>query len=144
MKIVIGNDHAGVNLKNNIIKYFSEIEWINVGTDSEKSVDYPDIALNASKKILNNEACLGILICGTGTGIGIAANKVKGIRAAMCFNEIMAEYARKHNNANIVTLGARILGEELCFSIIKKFISTDFEGERHAKRVNKICAMEEL
>jgi ribose 5-phosphate isomerase B len=144
LKIVIGNDHAGVILKNNIMKKFPEIEWVNVGTDSENSIDYPDIAFEASKKILSGEVNMGVLICGTGTGIGIAANKIKGVRAAMCFNEIMAEYARKHNNANIVTLGSRILGEELCFSIIRRFLDTDFEGGRHQKRVEKICELEEL
>ena len=143
MKIVIGNDHAGVNLKNAIMHKFQEIEWINVGTDTEESVDYPDIAEKTANTLKQGNADLGILICGTGTGIGIAANKIRGIRAAMCFNEIMAEMARKHNNANILTLGARVLGDELCFSIIRRFIETDFEAGRHEIRVNKIISLEE-
>lgn len=140
MKIVIGNDHAGVDYKNQLVCYLKEkgIEVINVGTDTLASVDYPDIAKEVSKKIISKEANFGILICGTGVGISIAANRNKGIRAALVNNEICARLSRMHNNANIIALGARVTGIELAKSCIDVFLETSFEGGRHENRVDKI------
>ena len=143
--IFIGGDHAGFELKGKIIEYLKEknIEVEDEGTYSEESVDYPDFAKKVAEKVLNNENALGILICGTGIGISMAANKVSGIRAALCTNETMAEYARKHNNANVLCIGARIIGEELARSIVNTFLSNEFEGGRHTKRVQKIIDIED-
>lgn len=140
MKLVIGNDHAGVEFKEKLVKALEERghEVINVGTDSLESVDYPDIAVLVGEKVLDEEAKFGILICGTGIGISIAANKVEGIRAALCHNEFTARMARLHNNANIVALGARVIGDELGKAIVDTFVTTEFEGGRHARRVGKI------
>ena len=115
MKIVIGNDHSGVEYKNQLVEYLEGkgIEIINVGTDSADSVDYPDIAQEATKVWLEGKADFGILICGTGIGISIAANKVEGIRAALVNNEVCARLSRQHNNANFLVLGARVTGIEL-------------------------------
>ena len=112
MKIAIGNDHAGVEFKNKLMEELRSkgYEIMNVGTDTLDSVDYPDIAKKVSEKVLNGEAKFGILICGTGIGISIAANKIKGIRAALCHNEYTAKLSRLHNDANIIALGARVLG----------------------------------
>ena len=140
MKIAIGNDHAGVEFKNKIMQELRSkgYEIVNVGTDTLDSVDYPDIAKKVSEKVLNGEAKFGILICGTGIGISIAANKIKGIRAALCHNEYTAKLARLHNDANIIALGARVLGEDLGLACVEAFVNTEFEGGRHAKRVGKI------
>ena len=140
MKIAIGNDHAGVEFKNKLMEELRSkgYEIMNVGTDILDSVDYPDIAKKVSEKVLNGEAKFGILICGTGIGISIAANKIKGIRAALCHNEYTAKLARLHNDANIIALGARVLGEDLGLACVEAFVNTEFEGGRHAKRVGKI------
>ncbi|MDO5089481.1 MAG: ribose 5-phosphate isomerase B [Leptotrichiaceae bacterium] len=140
MKIVIGNDHAGVDLKTKIVEYLRKKghEVINIGTDTLDSIDYPDIAGEVSEKILNREAEYGVLICGTGIGISISANKIKGVRAALAHNEFTARLARLHNNANIIALGARVIGDELATACVDTFINTEFEGGRHAKRVDKI------
>lgn len=140
MKIVIGNDHAGVDLKTKIVEFLRKKghEVINIGTDTLDSIDYPDIAKEVSQKIINREAEYGVLICGTGIGISISANKIKGIRAALAHNEFTARLSRLHNNANIIALGARVIGDELATSCVDTFINTDFEGGRHAKRVSKI------
>ena len=138
MKIVIGNDHAGVDLKNKVKEELRKKghEVINVGTDTLDSVDYPDIAALASEKVLSGEAQFGILICGI--GISIAANKIKGIRAALAHNEFTAKLSRLHNDANIIALGARVLGDSLAIACVETFINTEFEGGRHARRVGKI------
>ena len=140
MKIIIGNDHAGVELKQNLVKYLQEKgnEVINVGTDNNESVDYPDIAEAVGKLVLENKDSLGIIVCGTGIGISIAANKLKGIRAALCHNELTARLARQHNDANIISLGARIIGEDLAKACVDAFLETEFEGGRHLRRVCKI------
>ena len=140
MKLVIGNDHAGVEFKEKLVKALEERghEVINVGTDSLESVDYPDIAVLVGEKVLDGEAKFGILICGTGIGISIAANKIKGIRAALVHNEFTAKLARLHNDANVIALGARVIGDELGLACIETFINTEFEGGRHARRVGKI------
>ena len=140
MKIVMGDDHAGVEFKNKLMEELRSkgYEIMNVGTDTLDSVDYPDIAKKVSEKVLNGEAKFGILICGTGIGISIAANKIKGIRAALCHNEYTAKLSRLHNDANIIALGARVLGENLGLACVEAFVNTEFEGGRHAKRVGKI------
>ena len=140
MKIVIGNDHAGVDLKNKVKEELRKKghEVINVGTDTLDSVDYPDIAVLASEKVLSGEAQFGVLICGTGIGISISANKIKGIRAALADNEFTAKLSRLHNDANIIALGARVLGDSLAIACVETFINTEFEGGRHARRVGKI------
>ena len=140
MKIVIGNDHAGVEFKNKIMKALRSKghEIINVGTDTLDSVDYPDIAKEVSKKIINKEANFGILICGTGIGISIAANKIKGVRAALCTDTTTAKLTREHNDANILALGSGIVGQFVALDIVDTFLSTSFEGGRHQKRVDQI------
>ena len=140
MKLVIGNDHAGVDLKNMIKEHLRKQghEVINIGTNTLDSVDYPDIAKELSKYILKGKAQYGILICGTGIGISVSANKVEGIRAALAHNEFTAKLSRLHNNANVIALGARVIGDELAKACVDTFIGTEFEGGRHAKRVCKI------
>lgn len=143
-KIALGADHAAFALKEKI-KEFLIKENYNVsdeGTFSEDSCDYPDIAEKVAKKVSAKKVALGILFCGTGVGMSIAANKIKGIRAANCENPVTAYYSRAHNNANVLTLGARILGEELVKEIIKVFLNTKFEKGRHLKRVKKIKRLE--
>ncbi len=139
IKMAIGADHAGYELKNRLIEAFSdEIEFKDFGTHSGDSVDYPDFAHPVATAVENNEFPLGILICGSGNGINITANKHKGIRAALCWEVELAELARQHNNANILTLPARFISEEMAELIVEAFIKTDFEGGRHQKRVEKI------
>jgi ribose 5-phosphate isomerase B len=144
MKIVIASDHAGFRLKNILKEHFSEHEFIDVGTDSEDSCDYPDYALAAGENIISGEAELGIVICGTGIGVSIAANKVKGIRAALCLNEFMADMSRRHNNANVLALGARVISGDLAISITDTWLNSKFEGGRHEDRVQKIVKIELL
>lgn len=143
MKIAIGTDHSGVELKDKIISKFSEVEFDDVGTNDLESCDYPDYANRVGKKIQNKEVDLGIVICGTGMGISIAANKMKGIRAALCFNEYMAEMSRMHNDANVLAIGARVIEVDIAFAIIEKWLKTPFEGGRHQRRVDKINEIED-
>ena len=140
MKIAIGNDHAGVDLKNKIMTFLETKGYVveNVGTNTEDSVDYPDIARKVTKLVTDQECKFGIVICGTGIGISIAANKISEIRCALCTNSLMAKLSRQHNDANVLSLGARIIGDELAYDIIDAFLNTDFEAGRHAVRVNKI------
>lgn len=145
MLIYIGSDHAGYRFKT-IIKAHLDgrgDEVVDLGTFSEDSVDYPDVAREVSEKVYENQESFGILVCGTGTGMSIAANKKTGIRAASCTSEIMAQYARQHNNANILCLGERILKDEnMATHIVDAFLTAEFEGGRHEKRVEKIMEME--
>ncbi|MBO8160556.1 MAG: ribose 5-phosphate isomerase B [Thermosipho sp. (in: Bacteria)] len=145
MKFAIGSDHAGFELKEKLKKYLTSknIEVIDVGTNSTESVDYPDFAEKVGKLINNKEVDFGILICGTGIGMSIAANKIKGIRAALCTIPEMAALSRKHNNANVLVLPGRLIGYELATWIFDAFINATFEGGRHERRVNKIKALEE-
>ena len=110
----------------------------NVGTDVKESVDYPDIARKVAKLVNDKECEFGIVICGTGIGISIAANKVPGIRCALCHNSFTAKLSRLHNNSNVLSLGARVIGDELALDIVDAYLTTDFEGGRHARRVDKI------
>ncbi len=142
--IAIGSDHGGYQLKCAVIKWMDAqgIEYRDFGCDSEKSVDYPDIAEPVAKAIVAGECERGILICGTGIGISLAANKVKGIRAACCSDCFSAQMCRKHNNANILCFGGRVVGEGLALMMVDEFLHTDFEGGRHERRVNKIMEIE--
>lgn len=144
MKIVLASDHGGFELKESIGNYLRQIglEVLDQGCFDDHSVDYPDYAALAAKKVLE-EGCLGIIFCGTGIGISIAANKVKGIRAALCHEEYSARMARRHNDANILALGGRTIGVDLAKSIVDAFLEADFEGGRHQRRLDKIMKLEE-
>ncbi len=140
MKIAIASDHGGFDLKEKILTYLKaqNISVDDLGTHSTDSVDYPDYAHKMAHYILNKKADLGILICGTGVGISIAANRHKGIRAALIYNNFVAEMAKKHNNANILVFGGRTMPFEDVISYINTFLNTSFEGGRHQTRLNKI------
>lgn len=137
MKIAIASDHAGYELKEYIKANLSE-EIEDFGTKSLESVDYPDFAFPAARSVAEGQNTLGILICGSGVGVSISANKVKGIRAANVFNPEMAMLSRQHNNANILTIAARFIPKETALEMVKTFISTEFEAGRHQLRLDKI------
>ena len=139
-KIFIASDHAGFNLKHDIIKYFSKkLKFVDLGTNNSKiSVNYPDFAHKLSKKVASNTKNIGILICGSGMGMSISANRHKKIRAALCYSVKNAKLSRLHNNANIITLGARLIKKNTAFKCINVFLNTKFEGGRHLKRVKNI------
>jgi ribose 5-phosphate isomerase B len=143
MKIGIASDHAGYDLKSIIIKEFStnNLSFVDCGCEnSSTSVDYPDVANTLCKKLISDEFDLGILICGSGIGISIAANRFKEVRAALCHDENTACLARQHNDANILCLGARIVDEKLALKIVKSFLDAEFSGDRHQNRVNKLSS----
>lgn len=142
--LAIGSDHGGFELKCHIIEHLKEIgvEYKDFGTYDEGSVDYPDIAEKVGKCVASGEAENGILICGTGIGISIAANKVKGVRAALCHDVYSAKMTKQHNNANIICMGGRVIGRELAFMIVDTWLSEEFQGGRHADRVAKIHNLE--
>lgn len=144
-RAAIGSDHTGFKVKNEIISFLGEksIEIVDVGTFDENPCDYPDIAYSVASKVKSKEADFGIVIDATGIPSSIAANKVPGIRAAVCYNEFSARSAREHNNANVITLGARSLGIETIKSILNVWLETNFGGGRHQNRLNKIAAIEE-
>ncbi len=139
-KIFISSDHAGFNLKEQIKKNFlKKYKFYDLGTDnSKKSVNYPDFAHNLCKKVSSNSKNMGILVCGSGMGMSMAANRHKKIRAAVCYSVKNTKLSRLHNNANIITLGSRLTKKNIAFKCIETFISTKFEGGRHKKRVKKI------
>lgn len=145
MKLVIGSDHGGFHLKETIKQYLQEqgIEVEDYGTLTGERCDYPDIAEKVAIAVAEGTFDRGILICGTGIGIGIAANKVKGIRAAVCNDLFSAEYGRRHNDANIVTMGERIIGTGVAKEVIRIFLHTPFDGGRHVERVAKIGKLEQ-
>ena len=141
MKIGIGNDHAAVELKNIISEHLKErgCEVVNFGTDTSESFDYPIAGYKVGKAVANGDVDLGILICGTGIGISITANRYKGIRAALCGDCFSAEATRLHNDANILAMGARVVGTGLALKIVDTFLDTPFSGaERHARRIRMI------
>ena len=144
MIIAIGSDHGGFNLKAEITKTFTQenVEFRDFGTHSTESVDYPDIARLIGQAVISGECTRGIIICGTGIGVSIAANKMKGIRAALCHDEFSAEMSRAHNNANILTMGERVIGAGLACKIVSTWLKTDFLGGRHGCRVDKITQLE--
>jgi len=143
MQIAIASDHGGYLLKEAIKKKFFDHKLQDLGCFSEDSVDYPDYAKLLCEEILSGKADQGIIVCGTGIGISISANRYKGIRAALCLTEHMAEMARKHNDANVLALGGRILSEKRAFKIVEKFLATDSEGGRHLRRIRKIDSITE-
>jgi len=142
--IAIGCDHGGLELKNHIVKYLQDkgLELKDFGVHTEDSVDYPDCARPVCEAIQNGECEKGILLCGTGIGISIAANKFKGIRAALCGNVFSAKMTKEHNDANIICLGGRVTGRELAFMIVDAWLDAEFEGGRHANRIAKIHEIE--
>ena len=144
MKIAIGNDHGGVELKQHLLSYLKEegYDVVNFGTDSTASNDYPIFAQKVGNAVVAGEYDYGILICGTGLGISISANKIKGVRCAVCSEPVSARLAREHNNANIVAMGARTIGPVMAEAIVDTFLTTGFLGGRHANRVNMIAALE--
>ena len=138
-KIFIASDHAGYRLKEYVISKFSKkTKLIDLGPKTDVSVDYPDFAKKLSKKIASKKGSFGILVCGSGTGMAIAANKTKNVRAALCYSIKNTKLSRLHNNANIITLGQRLISKKKAFSLIKIFLSTKFEGGRHLRRVKKM------
>jgi len=143
--IAVGSDHGGFELKERVIAFLKEEKHIvtDFGTTSDNSVDYPDFADKVSKSVSQDRHNFGILICGTGVGMDMSANKIRGIRAANCTNTTMARLSRQHNDANILCIGARTVGEVLAKDIIISFLSSEFEGGRHKRRVNKINKLEE-
>ena len=145
MKIAVACDHGGLVLKNTLLKYLNSkgYEVKDFGTCTEDSCDYPDYALPAAEAVARGECERGILICSTGIGISIAANKVKGIRCAHCHDTYSAKYTRLHNDANMLAFGQKIIGEGLMLEIVDTFLHTDFEGGRHQRRGDKITAIEE-
>ena len=138
--IAIGSDHGGFEIKQNIIEWLleNEIPFIDFGTKSTESVDYPDYAHKVVGSIIDEESVIGILVCGTGNGISMAANKWRGIRAALCWSTEIAKLSREHNNANILSLPGRFLSKEEAIRIVDIFLDTEFEGGRHLNRINKI------
>ena len=139
MKIAIGCDHAGFKLKSALLgSVLKAYDVVDMGTDSAQSVDYPDIAKPVAQAVANGEADYGILICGTGIGMSMVAGKVKGVRAARCSEPYSAEMSRRHNDANVLCFGARVIGIGMAEMIVEKWLSTPFDGGRHARRVGKI------
>ncbi|WP_066871778.1 ribose 5-phosphate isomerase B [Clostridium mediterraneense] len=145
MKIAVGCDHGGFLLKNEIVAHLESkgIEFKDFGTYSEESCDYPDISIKVAEAVTSKEYDYGILICGTGIGISIAANKVPGIRAALCSDTFSARLTREHNNANILALGQRVVGFGLALDIVDAFLGGEYEGGRHERRIGKITSIEE-
>lgn len=143
--IALGSDHGGLALKKEIMKHLDEkgIAYKDFGTYSQDSCDYPVYGEEVGKAVVSGEYESGIVICGTGIGISIAANKVKGVRAALCHDCYSAEYTRRHNNANVLALGGRVIGDGHALKIVDIFLNTEFEGGRHAKRVELISKIEE-
>ena len=145
MKIAIGHDHVALDMKNHIVAYLEAKGYtlVNFGTDTAERADYPLYGKAVAEAVASGECDLGILICGTGIGISLAANKVKGIRAAVCSEAYSAALTRRHNNANIIAFGARVVGVATAETIVDAFLEAEFEGGRHAARVDMITAIEE-
>ena len=145
MKLAIGNDHVAVEMKNEIKAYLEEkgYEVINVGTDSTERFNYPVSGFKVAKMVANGEVDGGVLICGTGVGISLAANKVKGIRACVCSDPYTAKLSKEHNNTNIIAFGARVIGIETAKMIVDEWLNAKFQGGRHSIRVNMISEIEE-
>ena len=144
MKIAIGNDHVAVEMKNHITKYLEDKGYkvVNFGTDSTDRCDYPVYGKKVADAVAKGECERGIVICGTGIGISLAANKVKGIRAAVCSEAYSARLTRQHNNANIIAFGARVVGEATAEMIVDEFLTAEYEGGRHQNRIDMITAIE--
>lgn len=144
MKIAVACDHGGLQLKRALVRYLASKghEVIDFGTDTEESCDYPDYALPAAEAVAEGRCERGILVCGTGIGVSLVANKVPGIRCAHCHDTYSAKYTRLHNDANMLAFGQRVIGEGLMEEIVDVFLSADFEGGRHQRRLDKLAAIE--
>ena len=144
MKITIGSDHRGVGVKSKVTDLLHRLghEVQDAGVDSTESIDYPDIAAIVAGKVSRHEADRGILVCGTGIGMSIAANKFPGVRAASCHDDLTAEMSRRHNDLNVLCISADMLGERLIDRMVEIWLNTEFEGGRHARRVEKISELE--
>lgn len=143
MKVAVGSDHAGFTLKQFLKENLPDISWIDLGPTSADRTDYPDFAEKVAQKVLSKECAFGVLICGSGIGMSIAANKIAGIRAAHVESEITAKLSRAHNDANILCIGSRITGPEYAKEIIETWLNTSFEGGRHQDRIKKISKLEQ-
>ena len=146
MKLYFGSDHAGRELKDALLSHAAKkgISALDLGTDADLSVDYPDYAKSVGESVLAEPGSLGVLVCGAGIGMSIAANKIHGIRAALLYNEETARLARQHNNANIVVFGGREVTEDNAVSWLDAFLSATFEGGRHARRIEKIAELDRI
>ncbi len=145
MKITIGSDHGAVDLKEVVKKVLAEFDGVevkDVGTFGTNAVDYPDIAEKVCADVVSGTADRGIVLCGTGIGISIAANKIHGIRCALCHDEYSAQMSREHNDSNVLAMGGRVIGFGVASKIVRAWMTTDFAGGRHERRVNKIMALE--
>ncbi len=145
MKIAIASDHGGFNLKGVLIDYLSKKghDVVNLGTDSPESCDYIDYAEKCAAAVTGGTVDFGIVVCGTGIGISIAANKVKGVRCALCYSPETAALSKQHNNANMIALGGRTTSDEAAVKIVDAYMSAEFEGGRHQRRIDKITALEQ-
>ncbi|MCY8234507.1 ribose 5-phosphate isomerase B [Priestia endophytica] len=145
MKVAIASDHGGITIRNEIISLMKEmnIEYEDLGCECNMSVDYPDYAIPVAEKVTRGEVDCGILICGTGIGMSIAANKVMGVRCALVHDLFSAKATREHNDSNILSMGERVIGPGLAREIAKVWLTTPFEGGRHEKRINKVKIYEE-
>ena len=145
MRIAIASDHAGFDQKTQLVPFLQGLghEVVDMGPETGERVDYPDYAEKVARAVAAGEADRGVLICGTGIGMCIAANKMKGIRAALCGDTFSAHFTRAHNDANVITMGARVIGPGLAEFILDEFLKTPFEGGRHARRIGKIAKIEE-
>ena len=144
MRIAVGSDHRGVVMREKIVQLLGNLgqEVVDVGTYEDKSVDYPDVAAVVARKVSKNEVDRGILICGTGLGMAIVANKFPGVRAAPCHDAVTAEVSRRHNDLNVLCLSGDILGERVIDRLVETWLNTEFEGGRHQRRVEKVKAIE--
>ena len=145
MKIAVANDHRGVKAMEQVKAIIAQLkhECIDFGSDSDQPIDYPDVAYQAAKAVSEKQADMAILVCGTGIGMSITANKVKGIRAALCYDELNAEISRHHNDANVLCLAGDLLGTSMLRKMVETWLTTDFSGGRHQRRVDKIAAIEQ-
>ncbi len=145
MTVAIGSDHGGYEVKEEIKELLDDkgVEYTDFGTDSGESVDYPEFARPVAEAVAEGEYDKGILICGTGIGMSIAANKIKGVRAALCHDIYSARMTRKHNNSNVLTMGGRVIGSDLAREIAKVWVEEEFDGGRHQRRIDKISQLEE-
>jgi ribose 5-phosphate isomerase B len=144
--MVVGSDHAGFRIKEIIKKYLRDAGYAveDMGTHSEESVDYPDFAKAVGERVAAGNNMLGVLVCGTGIGVSIAANKVEGIRAALAHDSLTARRAREHNDANVIALGGRVVGDDEAIAIVQEFLNAQFAGGRHQRRIDKITVMDEV
>jgi len=144
MRIAVGSDHRGIDIRQKLVELLGRLgqEVIDVGSNSDQSVDYPDIAEAVARRVGKGEVDRGILICGTGLGMCIVANKIPGVRAAPCHDDLTAELSRRHNDLNVLCLSGDLLGEKLVDRMVEIWLNTEFEGGRHARRIQKIAQLE--